>query len=180
MKRIGIILLIISAVIIQLSCRPNICCDPHPPYKNTGKLYLSVKHNGVAYPDSLLDKLVLSYFNKGYDVSNPNHDPDKPSYIMYGDYKLYEVIGDGVIVSDYAISAALRSNIREFYLQYPDGSKDTLLISLNNIADADTAQTPCKCNAQITSITIDGNTLQSVHNNIESYMPDNDIYIIEK
>lgn len=162
-----------------------------PP--NPGALFLSIKQKGQPYPDSLMAGVKMYYFENGKKITNPNDATSRPANMMYDDTVLLQrvygyndsivnYIAPGVFSSYYALQAVASSNVRDFYLQFPDGSVDSLNIEMEKYSEKETGKAPCQCLNQITHITINGKPMPADTAKYSLYgrARDNNTYLIEK
>jgi len=192
MKNKILSLLFAVTAIALFSCRGHrICCAPIPP--NPGGLFIFIKQKGQPYPDSLMKGVKMYYFENGKKITNPNDAASRPSNMMYGDTVLLQrvygnndsivnYIAPGVFSSFYVIQAVASSNVHDFYLQFPDGSIDSLNIEIEKYSEKEMEQAPCQCLNQITHITINGKPMltDTAEYSLYGGGVDNNTYLIEK
>jgi len=112
-------------------------------------IFFLLKKNNQRLPDSILDGLRLSYFNG----SAKNYVGDFVRATSDG-YAL------GVMTTRDIGGYSAGANIKNYYLEYPNGSLDTLFVDYRHLSYNEAVNDPCYCYYPLVSVKYNGVTAQ--------------------
>lgn len=137
-------LLLVIASITVMSCNKN-----KDPLKDVVPLMLKPTYNGARLSDQELKGMKLYY------VINLTIRKEVPDFKRAADGSFQA----GILSSkDVAPLSAVEKN-KVFYLKYPSGQEDTLVIDYNLLSESDARKDPCFCTHPLVSISRNGQRL---------------------
>lgn len=130
-----IILSILSLFLQSSSCNRE---DPLGPQVINNSLVFLLKKGGNRLPDSILNNTKLVYFLNG----QKNYLSDFARGINEGPFQAYDL---GVLTTRNIGSSSGDNNVKEYYLEYPNGTKDTLFVDYRHVSYNEAINNSCYC-----------------------------------
>lgn len=132
--------------VIFLSCKKQ--GDLNGPYLVPHSLFFILKHNGQRLPDSTLDNLKFFYL-KDDNTKNFIDDFQRGT----GDGRQL-----GIMTSRNIGILSAKNGIKNYYLQFPNGDIDTLLVNYQYLSRKEADTSACYCFYPLYEVLFNGNT----------------------
>ena len=101
-------------------------------------IFFKLIKNGNRLPDSVLDNLKLSYYQNG----TKNYISDFIRCINEGGVNARDL---GFMTTNLIGVTSGNDNIKDYYIEYPNGTKDTLYVDYRHVSTADGEKDSCFC-----------------------------------
>lgn len=159
--------------------------EPTPTYNPNDKwgvppssFYFQVTENGVPLiTDTFNNEFKMYYIDKeGKKVLDPGKNLDDPRWV--GGYKETDEVSDieyVVMVNPYIPNMY---EMKSWFLEYKDGTIDTLIVFVDNLSTSDAKQHPCYCKHPVKSVLFNGEWA-SIHPTLRTGH-DRDIYVLDR
>jgi hypothetical protein len=133
-----ILFLFITVLIVLSSCKKPYWKDNTDIYQVPYTLFFMVKKNNQALPDSVLENMKLAYYQNGVK----KYVSDFTRGINEGGFNAHD---EGIQATRNIGLISGNENIKLFYLEYPDNTKDSLYVDYRHINFDDAKKHPCRC-----------------------------------
>lgn len=119
-------------------------------YKVPHTTYFVIKRDNHRLPDSILDNMKMSYYQAGSKkyVTDFGRAIDENGST--------EARESGIQVTRNIGFSSSKEGIKDYYLEYPNNTRDTLYVDYNYLDDDDAYNDPCKCNYPFRAIQFNG------------------------
>jgi hypothetical protein len=139
---------VLSAPIGLMCCNKK---DTREVYQVPLPIFFVVKKNGQRLPDSVLNYMSLTYLKNGTrtyvnDFGRGSND---------GAFSARDL---GVQVSMLVGVSSGKEGIKTYYLEYPDGDVDTLMVDYQYLEFDDAVKHPCRCKYPFIGVTFNRQT----------------------
>ena len=123
--------------------------DPLGPQVINYSLFFLIKENGARLSDSVLNDMHLYYYENGVK----KYMSDFSRCINEGGFQAHDL---GIQATRDAGWISADKNIKTFYLEYPDGSADTLYIDYRHVSYNEAVRNSCYCYYPLQSVKFNG------------------------
>lgn len=144
MKRYLFLLLSVSAL-TSSTCKK----DFGGPYIPAHSLFFLIKKGGARLPDSILNNMQLYYYQGG----SKKYLSDFTRGINEGGFQAYDL---GIQTTRNIGYISGNENTKDYYLEYPDGSLDTLFVDYRHLSESDAKNDPCYCYYPLREVKFNG------------------------
>ena len=131
-----------TVLLITFSCLIIAACSKSNEYNNLRSIpysiFLKITKNGNRLPDSVLDNLKLSYYQNG----SKKYISDFIRCINEGGINARDL---GFMTTNIIGINSGDYNIKDYYIEYPNGTNDTLFVDYRHLSTADAANDSCAC-----------------------------------
>lgn len=144
------------------------CKKDNRGLKNPQPLLLKPMHNGAILSDAELNKITLTYH---ITLTSTHKEP-------VADFGRAPGTGyqEGLLYSADVAALSAEDDVKQYYLQFADGSIDTLTINYQSISESEARDNPCFCKLPQISIKINNHPASVAGYNTDS-IP---IYIVPR
>jgi len=148
-------LIIVNILVILLSSCNKSCKDGVHPTLPPNQFYFLIRHNGDIFPDSILSKIKLFYYDNGVKKDRLSSTSDDTSFVFPAARYAPGLANSGVMCSGY-VDGIVKSHTNDLYLAYPDGNIDTLYIEIGNLEYEQGVKDRCYCYYPFTVVKFNG------------------------
>jgi hypothetical protein len=123
--------------------------DPEPigPYILPQPVFMLIKEKGVRLPDQTLNRLFLTYHENGQKKYVKDFSRGTDGFDTLG---IMSSVDIRILSAD--------KQIRDFYLEYPDGDVDTIFADYEKVAGKEAAGNSCYCTTPLKALKFNGKT----------------------
>jgi hypothetical protein len=135
-------ILLVGGISILLSCKKS---NNYGPQVIPDSLIFVIKKDGNRLSDSILNNMKMSYFENGIK----NYMSDFVRATNEGPYNGYDL---GIQGSRLVGILSSEKGIKNYFLEYPDGSQDTLYVDYRLLKENEAKKDPCYCYYPLTAV----------------------------
>jgi hypothetical protein len=164
------LLIICLLLLLLFSCKKNQSnpCPTFWGYKLPYSLFFKLNLNGNRLADSVLNKLKLSYYQNG----SKKYISDFSRAINEGSLNAFD---SGIMVTrDIGFNSG-DANIKDYYLEFPDGDIDTLFVDYRKYSQCEADTSVCQCLYPLYSVHFNGQKASP-----DAYITEHTVYLFEK
>lgn len=148
MKPMFTLIATVSLLSQIMSCNKK---TPLGPQGINNTLFFLIKKNNQRLPDSVLNATKLSYFENGIK----QYQSDLSRGINEGGFYAADL---GILTTRNTGAISSDKAIKDYFLEYPDGTKDTLFIDYRNVSYEEAKSNSCYCYRPLVGLRYNGQT----------------------
>ena len=156
--------LLFLIVLTFISCKKNKECPVFWGYLPPRSLFIELKQGGKRLPDSVLNNLKLSYIQNSTKLYISDFYRVSDNWYSLGIMVTREI---GLKSGD--------SNIKNYYIEYPNGTMDTVYVDYRHLTQCEADTSACNCLYPIYAVKFNG-----IFAPLDTTLIDEPVYLFNK